>query len=187
MITFEAFPKIGRLNRGITITEKIDGTNAQIIITEEGELGVASRSRLITPEKDNFGFARWVEANKEELMKLGPGRHFGEWWGPGIQRGYGMAEKRFSLFNTARWNADNPNTPKCCHVVPVLHVGEQKATTIQDVIEKLRTEGSVASPGFMRPEGIVIYHHGTRTLSKWTFEHDEGKGAAAHANDEEHS
>ena len=33
---FEAFPKIGRMNRDCTITEKIDGTNAQLLFDEVG-------------------------------------------------------------------------------------------------------------------------------------------------------
>lgn len=37
-IEFQPWPKIARLNREITITEKIDGTNAAVIITEEGEV-----------------------------------------------------------------------------------------------------------------------------------------------------
>jgi hypothetical protein len=79
-----------------------------------------SRSRWITPDDDNFGFAAWVEANRDELLTLGPGRHFGEWWGSGIQRGYGLpkGEKRFSLFNVSRWGESRP---ACCHVVPVLY------------------------------------------------------------------
>ncbi len=62
---------------------------------------IGSRTRWITAQDDNHGFARWVEGNKQELLKLGAGRHFGEWWGSGIQRGYGLqkGEKRFSLFN----------------------------------------------------------------------------------------
>src|SRR5436305_1822690 len=101
MIEFNAFPKIARLNRECVITEKIDGTNASILIDEDGVVMAGSRTRWITPENDNFGFAKWVEANKSELMKLGVGHHFGEWWGSGIQRGYGLTkgEKRFSLFN----------------------------------------------------------------------------------------
>src|SRR5882762_4949927 len=50
-----------------------------------------SRKRIITPEQDNFGFARWVYDNAETLVHdLGEGLHFGEWWGSGIQRGYGL-------------------------------------------------------------------------------------------------
>ena len=100
MNTFEAFPKIARLSREIVITEKIDGTNAQIYITEDGKIQAGSRNRIITPEQDNFGFARWVEENHEDLLLLGEGRHFGEWWGQGIQRRYNLEEKRFSLFNS---------------------------------------------------------------------------------------
>lgn len=33
--------------------------------------------------------------------------------------------------------------------------------------------------GFMDPEGIVIYHTGSGTLYKKTFENDEGKWSAA--------
>lgn len=49
-----------------------------------------SRTRWITPEDDNYGFAKWANENKEELLKLGIGQHFGEWWGSGIQRGYNL-------------------------------------------------------------------------------------------------
>ena len=70
MKEFIEFPKIPRLSREIVITEKIDGTNGVIYIGEDGEFLVGSRTRWITPETDNHGFAKWVLANKEELLKL---------------------------------------------------------------------------------------------------------------------
>src|SRR6185436_16764358 len=97
---FKPFPKIARLSREIVVTEKIDGTNAQVYITDEGEIFAGSRNKWLTAQDDNFGFAKWVEYNKEELLKLGPGQHFGEWWGAGIQRRYNLNTKKFSLFNT---------------------------------------------------------------------------------------
>src|SRR5437762_12956973 len=102
---FREFPKMARLSRECILTEKIDGTNGQIFITDAGEFLVGSRSRWLTKETDNFGFHKWATEHREDLMKLGPGRHFGEWWGAGIQRGYGLqkGEKRFSLFNCQRW------------------------------------------------------------------------------------
>lgn len=82
---FQGFPKMARLSREVIISEKLDGTNAQILITEDGEMLVGSQTRWITPEDDNYGFARWAEENRAELLcKLGHGRHFGEWWGQGI-------------------------------------------------------------------------------------------------------
>ncbi len=175
MIEFQPFQKIGRLSRGMVITEKIDGTNASIIINEEGEFGCASRTRLITPVDDNYGFAKWAYEHKDELMQLGPGRHFGEWWGSGIQRRYGMNEKRFSLFNVGRWTVTPP--PACVSVVPVLHQGDFDMAAIMERMENLKAKGSAAAPGYMNPEGIVVYHVATRTLFKKTFDKDDaGKG-----------
>ncbi len=94
MAEFVPFPKIARLSREVVVTEKIDGTNAQICVNDDmTDIVAGSRSRWITPVDDNFGFARWAQDNKQELLKLGPGSHFGEWWGAGVQRRYGLAEK----------------------------------------------------------------------------------------------
>src|ERR1039458_2185736 len=84
---FAPMPKIARYSRLCTISEKIDGTNASIFIDDLGtEFRTASRTKWFTPENDNCGFSRWAHEHKEELMRLGPGHHFGEWWGLGIQR-----------------------------------------------------------------------------------------------------
>lgn len=178
---FEAFPKIPRLRRTVWISEKIDGANAQVHITEDNRIFAGSRNRWITPADDNYGFAKWVLENTEELLKLGPGTHYGEWWGSGIQRRYGLDHKRFSLFNADRWK-DETTRPKCCHVVPTLYVGQHGDDAIEVCLNRLRTEGSIAAPGFMRPEGIVIYHTASRTLAKVTLEKDhepKGKGEEA--------
>lgn len=178
MIPFEAFPKIARLNRDIVVTEKIDGTNAIVHVAEDGTVLAGSRSRWITPVDDNFGFARWVAANEEALRGgLGVGTHYGEWWGSGIQRGYGIKEKRFSLFNVARWGETRP---ECCGVVPVLYRGPFDQKAIEACIDRLRVGGSVAVSGFMRAEGVVVFHGASNTLFKITCEKDESpKGVAA--------
>lgn len=181
ILPFQGFPKLSRLSRECIITEKIDGTNAQIFITECGQIVAGSRNRWITPGNDNYGFAAWVEANKDELLKLGPGQHFGEWWGAGIQRRYGLAEKRFSLFNTERWiksetdrtNDNQEIKPMCCSVVPVLERCIFDTVRIAGVLEVLARTGSVAAPGFAAPEGIVIYHKASGVLFKKTCVNDE--------------
>lgn len=170
-ITFEAFPKIPRLSRSCVISEKLDGTNAQIIITEDGQIGAASRSRLIVPGDDNYGFAAWVQDNREELRTLGPGRHFGEWWGKGIQRSYGLEERRFSLFNAKRWHSEV--RPSCCDVVPLISEGVFDTSMISDAIAQLAIYGSFAVPGWMKPEGIVIYHVQSGQLFKKLLENDD--------------
>ena len=174
---FTGFNKIPRLSREIIITEKIDGTNAQIFIGEDGEFLTGSRTRWITPDNDNYGFSRWAHDHKEELMQLGPGRHFGEWWGNGIQRGYGLpkGEKCFSLFNVSKWGESRP---ACCHVVPVLWQGQFNTVMVDMVLVDLKTDGSKAAPGFMRPEGIIIFHTAGNLMFKKTIEKDEqSKGA----------
>jgi len=189
---FIEYPKTPRLNRNCVVTEKIDGTNACVAIDDSGNIYAGSRNRWITPEADNFGFARWVQDHKEELLKLGPGRHYGEWWGAGIQRRYGLTEKKFSLFNVARWCVHgtipllisnvNPKAPlkyqevlpPCCSLVPVLWSGIFHTADINAAVESLRHNGSVASPGFMKPEGVVVYHEAARQVFKVLLENDQG-------------
>lgn len=170
-LVFKPFPKIPRLSRECVITEKIDGTNAQIYIGEDGSIRAGSRNRWITPGNDNYGFATWVESHADELKQLGPGPHYGEWWGAGIQRRYGLQNKRFSLFNVHRWTAV-ATPPSCCDVVPVLYHGEFVEAEITKAINILAVSGSRAAPGFMDPEGIVIYHVASGHLFKKTIKDD---------------
>lgn len=189
MTEFTKFPKMGRFSREVVVTEKIDGTNAQIFIGEDGEFLTGSRKRWITPQDDNFGFSRWAHDNKDQLMQLGPGRHFGEWWGGKIQRGYGVKEKTFSLFNVIRWclhgaepkvipTADPRITkmqdvlPECCDLVPELWRGNMDDLDVGDWLGKLEEFGSVAVPGFMNPEGIVVFHTASNTRFKKTIKND---------------
>jgi len=169
-VEFESFEKIARLNRGIVVTEKIDGTNSQIAFDEDLNMFVGSRNRWITPDNDNAGFARWANENKEELENLGPGRHYGEWWGSGIQRRYGMDKKIFSLFNTGRWSNDRPS---CCDLVPLLYAGKYSENEINNCLIDLEKNGSKAAPGFMNAEGVVVYHAAARKCFKVTIKNDE--------------
>lgn len=190
-IVFNPFPKIARLSRECSITEKIDGTNSSIYIGENGEFLPASRNRWITIENDNYGFAKWATEHRDELLKLGVGHHFGEWWGQGIQRKYNMTEKRWSLFNISRWCLHNEEPkiisinsktkeekyqiklPECCHLVPVLYQGIFNTNEIDSQLNILKTNGSVASKGFMNPEGVVIYHIAGNLMFKKTILNDE--------------
>ena len=171
MDEFHEFKKIARLNREIIVTEKIDGTNGLVHVAEDGTVRAGSRTRWITPEDDNFAFAAWVHANAESLRGLGPGYHYGEWWGMGIQRKYGLSERRFSLFNVSRW-ADDAARPSCCHVVPVLGRGVGFGC-VAVAVDFLRANGSAAAPGFMQPEGVVAFHVAGNHLYKVTLEKDE--------------
>lgn len=205
---YRPFPKVPRINARVVVTEKIDGTNAQVqivpcdhpdyswlpedkVIARDGNntaILAGSRKRWITPDDDNYGFARWVQNHAYELIDgLGEGHHYGEWWGQGIQRGYGLEHKRFSLFNSVRWyklgtkgfafTADWAGVqhacPECCYVVPVLHVGAPNGgKAIERAMLSLSDKGSVAAPGFMNPEGVIIYYPQANLTLKRTYRDD---------------
>jgi hypothetical protein len=207
---FRPFPKMARLSRECLITEKIDGTNASIFIgptdckdphsiatffcKDGSALGMwaGSRTRWITTADDNYGFANWAVANASELFKLGEGHHFGEWWGSGIQRGYGFknGERFFSLFNAGRWVEhdkptyfiENPNpkappkftenAPACCKVVPILYRGPFDTERVNFELDALHDFGSKAAPNYMNPEGVVVYHIAGNVGFKKTLHND---------------
>jgi hypothetical protein len=197
---FTAWPKTSRLFRDITVSEKIDGTNAAVHISAFGDgitwpdeawtcvvggiryvISAQSHKRIVTPEADNYGFARWVYDNAADLVRtLGPGLHFGEWWGRGIQRAYGLAERRFSLFNT-HTHADLFAVVGEVFMssVPVLYQGPFREMNIGLALRGLELRGSVAAPGFANPEGICVYHSRSKTVFKVTLDNqDAGKWEA---------
>lgn len=182
-IEFQPMHKTHRLFRDITITEKIDGTNAAINIrpgSEEGtfEFTAQSKNRVIVPGMDNYGFASWVHDNAHALLcELGMGLHRGEWWGEGIQRRYGLTERRFSLFNThAHRDVHAVVDGVRVEPAPVLFQGTFSEAAIRDALNLLKVCGSVAAPGFMDPEGVCVYHSQTKTTFKVTLDNnDAGK------------
>lgn len=211
---FQAFPKIPRMDGNMFVTEKIDGTNACIVVTQlvhswakpvtlrvraegaeqgdadnmyetVGSVYAQSRNRIITPENDNYGFAQFVWDNASVLANgLGEGRHYGEWWGRGINRGYGLDERWFSLFNTGRWTNEAieqggmGDLPVA--VVPLLVVhGSLDTAVVADAMDNLASGGSHAAPGYDRPEGVVVFHSKSGHMYKQTFEGDASKWALA--------
>lgn len=172
---YPAFRKIPRLNREIVITEKIDGSNGLIRFGTDGNVTAGSRKRWLAPGKssDNFGFAQWVADNAESLFRdLGPGDHYGEWFGRGIQSGYGLDYRAFALFNTTRWAESLFNTGQLM-VVPELFRGLFNEVEVDQALRRLQVYGSVLVPGFMRPEGVVVFHTASGQLFKVTLENDD--------------
>ena len=172
MIEFKEFPKIPRLSRECFITEKVDGTLGSVIIND-GLIFACSKSVVLTDAvPDNFGFRRWVKEHEAELMTLGEGQHSGEWYGSGIQRTYGLKEKRWALFNTSKWS-DPAVRPKCCDVVPVIWSGIFDTFRVDECLRFLKEAGSQIVSGWMKPEGIIIYHVAANCYFKKTLVKDE--------------
>jgi hypothetical protein len=83
---------------------KLHGTNAAIQILSN-EIGIQSREKMITPQNDNAGFATWVDKNKTSWGSIAePLKEyivFGEWCGPGINKGcaiHSISNKIFAVF-----------------------------------------------------------------------------------------
>lgn len=100
-------------------TVKLHGTNAGIR-RQNGEFTAQGRSRELTLEDDNYGFAKWLHDNlkddtfKNEINQMfdrvatqhdpsTPITIYGEWCGKGIQKKVAVSEldKRFVIFGAA--------------------------------------------------------------------------------------
>lgn len=190
----EVDARITRESEGFGIAPGETVTASSIVAAAEDCVFFAqSRKRLIVPADvggkgaDNAGFAGWVRDNAEALVHLGPGRHYGEWWGQGIQRGYGLDHKRFSLFNVGRDSyraaLDGGALPENVGLVPVLHQGAFDQGVIGRVLWHLARDGSAAATEAgvtgTAAEGIVVFHEAARQSFKVTLENDESpKGQA---------
>jgi hypothetical protein len=97
-------------------TVKLHGTNAGVCYNKQDGLWAQSRENIITPEKDNAGFAFFVESHKETFLKLmamvakendlgyaidvekATISIYGEWAGANIQKGVGICNLPKSFF-----------------------------------------------------------------------------------------
>ena len=92
----------------------VHNSNAGVCYSESDGIWCQSRENIITPEKDNMGFAWFIEQNKETVIsiikdlakenRVNLNTHiislYGEWCGSSIQKGVAVAEldKRFVIF-----------------------------------------------------------------------------------------
>lgn len=93
-------------------TVKLHGTNAGVCFNEPDGMWYQSRENIITPEKDNAGFAFFADANKEQFAsmfaKIAERSNidttkntisiFFEWAGTGIQKNVAISEIKKSAF-----------------------------------------------------------------------------------------
>lgn len=199
---FKSWESIPRMSKEkVFVTEKIDGSNAAIRIRpfdinedrssqldtvsidgEQFTVWAQSRTRFLGPTKetDNFGFGRWVYDNAPELVKiLGPGDHYGEWWGSKIQRGYGLTngERKFSLFNASRWyevlhHTESRSAVDGLLIVPTLYNGRFYDFDVKAVRDDLVQNGSKIVRGF-KAEGMIVYLRELGKSYKVLLDNDE--------------
>lgn len=83
-------------------TVKLHGTNAGISYNNEEGMWYQSRENIITPQKDNAGFAFWADSKKDIFKEIIDSLNidldnntvtiFFEWIGKGIQKGVAVSE-----------------------------------------------------------------------------------------------
>jgi len=101
-------------------TVKLHGTNSSVAQSHDGDMWYQSRENIITPERDNAGFAMFAIANEFAFRDLMCTARciardaiadslkqdivvWGEWCGKGIQKGVAISElpKMFVIFGVA--------------------------------------------------------------------------------------
>lgn len=138
---------------------KIHGGNAAITI-HNGEVKFQSRTQFVDEKNDNAGFARWANLNKEYWSGIKSTEQttiFGEWCGPGIQKGTAInniPNKIFAVFAVMIGGAEidvennNPiisepdeikailgNLPKDVYILPWINEEENTIDFLQDDLQ----------------------------------------------------
>ena len=183
---YSSFPSIERLeNIYCVISEKIDGTNGLIEINETN-VRFGSRNRYISFSDDNAGFAnffkdyeaRFKDAAKDITTdKSYPLRIYGEWFGRGIQRGYGLKDKFFMPFSSfyseklIEYQVPNVITPN------IMYTGKFSMEVVDTCMQQLKLNGSGVVKDYKQPEGIVIFFPKYNFRLKETFDGAKWKDA----------
>ena len=183
------------------ISEKIDGTNGLIEIQNKANnsntgsmiVKFGSRNRYISFSDDNAGFANFFRHYEKKFKNMAkeiiassynedsqtdeiptenyPLRIYGEWFGKGIQRGYGLDDKYFMPFSSFyaehMIKAGIPNI-----MMPnIMYTGKFSLEVVDNCMNCL-TSGSFHNliTNYDNPEGIVIYFPKYNFRLKQTFE-----------------
>lgn len=87
---------------------KLHGTNAGVQVHPDRTIVAQSRTNVLTPKDDNMGFAKWVATDEIQEFFKGFSKMipqgcvvYGEWCGPGVQKGTAVnqiPEKVFAIF-----------------------------------------------------------------------------------------
>jgi Rnl2 family RNA ligase len=155
----------------VVCTEKIHGTNARVGLVE-GVFRIGGRNQEHTNDMQGdsvMGFVKWVRSYEAQIQEVFKGHSvvfYGEWFGPGIQKGVVYSpDKAFRVFDVrldgkyADWDAVVELSAKAGFItVPVLYRGFPKLEVFDRLIEM---QSTVAQEFGMKVEnntheGIVI-------------------------------
>lgn len=150
------------------VTEKIDGTNIRVMLSESGEVSFGGRSNAAqipgdlvqylvrTFQQDRLKTATWIDGTPTEAVL------YGEGYGPGIQKGGGLyrSDKAFILFDVlvgGKWWLDREAVGNVALKLGIDTVPYLGRMTLDQIVEQVRrpfpskigtavAEGVVARP-----------------------------------------
>ena len=196
----------GILSGTVDLFYKIDGTNSQVFLKDDGTLGFGSRNREITPDDDNAGFAKAMTEDKElysellSILRTHPSYTiYGEWLVPHTLKSYTQDSwKKFYVFDVLD-ESTGEYLPykeyskilgdlKHLHLIPLMC--ELEDPTPEQIQEKLQATGAfLCATGL--GEGIVIKNYsfvnkyGRRTWAKILTEDFLGKKKSLRSTNKE--
>jgi hypothetical protein len=147
------------------VTEKIDGTNIRVMLSEAGEISFGGRSNnaqvpgdlvyylIRTFQQDRVKSALWVDGTPVSAVL------YGEGYGPGIQRGGGLyrADKAFVLFDVligGKWWMERAALVEIAEKLGIDAVPYLGRMTLPQIVEKVR-EPFMSAFGSALAEGVV--------------------------------
>lgn len=164
------------------VTEKIDGTNIRVMLSETGEVSFGGRSntaqipgdllqhlhRTFTQEKMT---TLWIDGTQTQVVL------YGEGYGPGIQKGGGLyrSDKSFILFDVlvgGKWWLEREAVSDVAAKLGIEAVPYLGRMTIEEIVERVRTPfasmiGKATAEGIVaRPIETLFDRRGERVIIK---------------------
>ncbi|HKT90133.1 MAG TPA: RNA ligase family protein [Candidatus Sulfotelmatobacter sp.] len=164
------------------VTEKIDGTNIRVMLSETGEVSFGGRSntaqipgdllqhlhRTFTQEKMT---TLWIDGTQTQVVL------YGEGYGPGIQKGGGLyrSDKSFILFDVlvgGKWWLEREAVSDVAAKLGIEAVPYLGRMTLEEIVERVRTPfesmiGKATAEGVVaRPIETLFDRRGERVIIK---------------------
>jgi hypothetical protein len=147
------------------VTEKIDGTNIRVMLSESGEVSFGGRTNgaqipadliqhlIRTFQQDKLKSAMWIDGAPVEAIL------FGEGYGPGIQKGGGLyrSDKSFILFDVlvaGKWWLDHDAVNDVAKKLGIDVVPYLGRMTLDQIVELVRNP-FLSKIGTAIAEGVV--------------------------------
>lgn len=129
---------------------KLHGTNSAVG-KQNGEIFAQKRKNIVTVDNDNFEFAQFVKEREDKFQEvLNEGEVlYGEWVGPGIQKGVAISNIDQRYFFVFALHKEDDNEEKKLFYDPYM---------LQDIVDKLNDERVLNIPYYTDPIQVDLHN-----------------------------